>query len=244
MLGSCSIGKKVSQFIFPYTGKVVGWYSQTHVESKFPFGIGPILVNISTVGRNSLVPYVRVLCGTKNFERILPFNFSQASNTIGMMKHSITTKSKSKKQQTPTKPRGISNYRWWKEVKKMISSKWTTFNKFGPNQFLKAIVWNEKKWSEIDYDSRTKGSNFFVKKWQKCIKKKRRAIHCKQKQNQNWKSLKALKRHWPFYIYICLNYTQNILWQPSQLITLMFLWIHCVPTCFVTTFWLFQSNSH
>jgi hypothetical protein len=34
------------------------------------------------------------------------------------------------------------------------------------------------------------------------------------------------------------------LWQPSQLITLMFLWIHCVPTCFVTTFWLFQSNSH
>jgi len=148
------------------------------------------------------------------------------------------------KKQTPTKPRVISNYRWWKEeVKKVISSKCTTFNKFSPNQFLKAMVWNEKKWSEIEYDSRKNRSNFFVKKWQK-YEEKKRSIHCKQKRNQNWKSLKALKRHWPFYIYVCLNYTQNILWQPSQFITLMFLSIHCVPTCFVTTFSLFQSNSH
>jgi hypothetical protein len=43
------------------------------MESKFPYGIGPILVHISTVGRNSSAPFVRVLCGTKNFERILLF---------------------------------------------------------------------------------------------------------------------------------------------------------------------------
>jgi hypothetical protein len=71
------------------------------------------------------------------------------------------------------KPRVISNYRWWKEeVNKTISSKWATFNKFGPNQFFKAMVWNGKKWSESDYDSRKKDL-FFWSKSDKSVKKRK-----------------------------------------------------------------------
>lgn len=47
------------------------------------------------------------------------------------------------------------------------------------------MVWNEKKWTEIDYDSRKNRSNFFVKKWQKYEEKKRRAIQIEEELSKN-----------------------------------------------------------
>ncbi len=118
---------------------------------------------------NSWEKFFSALCESALWDKELwkdsPFQKISTLLLLAWWNIALQQSQRTKNNKHQKKPRVISNYRWWKEeVKETISSKWATFNKFGLNQVFKAIVWNGKKWSEIDYDSRKNGSNFFCQK--------------------------------------------------------------------------------